>query len=63
MEGAVKWMSQTKGYGFITGDDGQDYFLHVSQIENNEELKEKDKVQFEIKETPKGKQATRVAKL
>ena len=32
MKGTVKWFSRKKGYGFITGEDGQDYFVHYSSI-------------------------------
>ena len=33
MNGTVKWFDTRKGYGFIVGDDGQDYFVHYSQIQ------------------------------
>ena len=33
MKGTVKWFSNQKGYGFITGEDGVDYFAHFSQIQ------------------------------
>jgi cold shock CspA family protein len=32
MTGKVKWFSNRKGYGFVTGEDGQDYFVHFSAI-------------------------------
>ena len=60
--GQVKWFSATKGYGFLTRSDGQDVFVHHSSIEMDgfRKLKEGDKVEFEVKEGPKGLQAANV---
>ena len=35
MTGKTKWFSPKKGYGFILGDDGNDYFVHYSQIKSD----------------------------
>ena len=61
--GQVKWFSAPKGYGFLTRrSDGQDVFVHHSSIEMDgfRSLKEGDKVEFEVKEGPKGLQAHNV---
>lgn len=49
MEGTVKWFNSQKGYGFIIGEDGKDYFIHYSQIqmEGFKTLSEGDIVSFE----------------
>lgn len=48
--GTVKWFSAKKGYGFVTGEDGEDYFAHFSQIkmEGFKRLSGKQSVQFEV---------------
>jgi CspA family cold shock protein len=58
MEGKVKWFNTQKGYGFIEGDDGTDYFVHYKALpEGVASLDEGQRVSFEAVETDKGKQA------
>ena len=61
--GVVKWFNETKGFGFITPDDGgEDVFAHSSQIQmaGFRTLKEGQRVSFEVVTGPKGKQANKI---
>ena len=60
--GTVKWFKDDKGYGFITGEDGVDAFVHFSaiQMEGFKSLQEGQKVQYEVTQGPKGPQASNV---
>jgi CspA family cold shock protein len=61
--GTVKWFNDSKGFGFITPEDGgEDLFAHFSAINMNgfKTLKEGQKVQFEVTQGPKGKQASNI---
>ena len=62
-EGTVKWFNQRKGYGFISTTDGQDIFVHYSNIsgEGFKSLVEGDAVSFDIIEGEKGPRAENVA--
>ncbi|MFA6142483.1 MAG: cold shock domain-containing protein [Candidatus Omnitrophota bacterium] len=65
MKGTVKWFSDKKGYGFITGEDGKDYFVHYSEIQGEKgykTLKEGDEVEFEVGSSAKGECAKQVTK-
>jgi len=63
--GKVKWFNDAKGYGFITGDDGVDVFVHYSSIQGDgfRSLSEGQRVSFEVENGPKGPQAVKVQKL
>jgi CspA family cold shock protein len=65
--GTVKWFSHSRGYGFITGEDGTDVFVHYSAIQDDEfgfkSLTEGDKVSFDVEKGPKGPYAIKVVKL
>jgi CspA family cold shock protein len=61
--GTVKWFNDAKGFGFIKPDGGgEDLFAHFSAIQSKgfKTLKENQKVEFEIVQGPKGKQATNI---
>ena len=61
--GTVKWFNDSKGFGFITPDEGsEDLFAHFSSIEMSgfKSLKEGQRVTFEVVDGPKGKQAAKI---
>ena len=63
--GKVKWFNDTKGFGFITRDSGDDVFVHYSAIDGNgfKTLIEGQQVEFEVNQGPKGLQAANVIKV
>ncbi|ABS33627.1 MULTISPECIES: cold-shock protein [Clostridium] len=62
MNGTVKWFNGEKGFGFITGEDGNDVFAHFSQInsEGYKSLEEGQKVSYDVVKGPKGPQAENI---
>ncbi|MBI3144593.1 MAG: cold-shock protein [Pseudogulbenkiania sp.] len=64
--GTVKWFNDSKGFGFITPDEGgDDIFAHFSQIKSNgfKTLAENQRVSFDVTMGPKGKQASNIQPL
>jgi CspA family cold shock protein len=63
--GTVKWFNGSKGYGFISRENGPDVFVHYSAIQSEgfRNLDEGQKVEFEVEQGNKGPQATNVTVL
>lgn len=62
-EGTVKFYNDIKQFGFITGDDEKDYFVHSSGIKEGTSITEGDKVSFKIVEGDRGPKAEEVEKI
>jgi len=65
-KGTVKWFNESKGFGFITQDDGgADVFAHYSEIQGDgfKSLAEGDAVSFDVVDGDKGPKATNIVKL
>lgn len=65
MKGTVKWFNGSKGYGFITTEEGNDIFVHFSAINMDgfKVLEENDVVEFDVTDGEKGPQASNVVKI
>ena len=63
-QGTVKWSNDSKGFGFISQEGGEDVFVHHTaiQMEGFRSLAEGDRVEFEVVKGPKGLQAQNVRK-
>lgn len=65
-QGVVKFFNPTKGFGFITTENGEDIFFHKSNVKNTgfrDVLVQGDNVQFELKQEQKGKRAYNISRV
>jgi CspA family cold shock protein len=63
MKGKVKFFNQVKEFGFINGDDGNDYFVHKTGLQEGVTINEDDMVEFTVEEGDKGPKAANVSKI
>ncbi len=64
MNGQVKWFNAEKGFGFIKGEDNNEYFAHFSQIQTDgyKQLDENENVTFDVEQGDRGPQATNIVR-
>jgi CspA family cold shock protein len=62
MKGTVKFFNNVKGFGFIIGDDGKEYFVHQTGLGEGVSLSDNDSVEFEIEQGDRGPKAVNVSK-
>ena len=62
MKGNVKFFNSMKGFGFIAGEDGEEYFVHQSDLPEGLTLNENDAVEFDVEQGDRGPKAVNVKK-
>jgi len=62
MKGTVKFFNDMKGFGFIVGEDGKEYFVHQTGLNEGVRLHEGDSVEFDVEEGNRGPKAVNVKK-
>ncbi len=60
MKGKVKFFNEMKGFGFISGEDGKEYFAHQTGLKAGTKIQENDSVVFEVEQGDKGPKAVKV---
>lgn len=63
MKGTVKFFNEMKGFGFITGEDETEYFVHKTGLPEGLVLRENDSVEFEVEQGDRGPKAVNVSKV
>ena len=58
--GTVKLWKQMEGWGFIEGDDGEDYFIHVSKVRKGQSISHNSRVKFDVSQGQRGSEAENV---
>ena len=62
MNGTVKFFNEAKRFGFILGEDGKEYFVHQSGLQEGVSIRDQDAVSFEVEQGDRGLKAVRVKK-
>ncbi len=62
-EGKVKFFNAAKHFGFVTADDGKEYFVHSSSVKDGVSIAEGDRVSFDVVQGDRGPKADNVQKL
>jgi len=62
MKGTVKFFNEMNGFGFIAGEDGKEYFVHKTGLQEGVRLHENDPVTFDVEEGERGPKAVNVKK-
>ncbi len=62
MKGTVKFFNDMKGFGFITAEDGKDYFVHQTGLKEGATLQQNDTVTFDVEQGDRGPKAVNVKK-
>ncbi|MFC1768612.1 cold-shock protein [Nanoarchaeota archaeon] len=62
MKGKVKFFNEMKGFGFIEGEDGKEYFVHQTGLKDGVTIRENDSVSFDVEQGDRGPKAANVAK-
>lgn len=61
MKGTVKFFNRMKGFGFIAGEDGTEYFVHQTGLKGIESLNDNDAVDFDVEQGDRGPKAVNVS--
>lgn len=61
MKGKVKFFNEDKGFGFIAGEDGKEYFVHQTGLKEGARIREDDSVTFDVEQGDRGPKAANVA--
>lgn len=62
MKGTVKFFNETKGFGFIAGEDGKEVFVHKTALADGVTLHDNDSVSYDVEQGDKGAKAVNVKK-
>lgn len=62
MKGTVKFFNSMKGFGFIAGEDGKEYFVHLTGLKEGVNLSDNDSVEFDVEQGDRGPKAVNVGK-
>jgi len=62
MKGKVKFFNETKGFGFVVGEDEKEYFVHTTGLQSGVSLRENDAVTFDVEQGDRGPKAVNVSK-